>query len=443
MKETQGSENVLTKIQRVAEVSKQAPEVALTTLAHHIDMEFLKDAHRRTRKDGAVGVDGEDSTAYAENLETNLQSLLERFKAGSYKAPPVRRTYIPKGDGSGRQRELGIPTFEDKILQRAVTMVLEAVYEQEFYDFSYAYRPGRTQHQALQRIWEGVMRMGGGWLLEVDIQDCFGSLNHQHLRACLDKRVRDGVIRKAIDKWLKAGIWEAGQVEHPETGTPQGGVISPLLSNIYLHEVIDTWFDKEVKPRMYSESFMIRWADDIVIVFANEVDAKRVQTVLPKRFEKYGLTVHPTKTKLTEFRRPNTTDKEGKGKFDFLGFTHFWAKSRNGKWIIRRKTASKRLSSRVQAVTEWCRRNRSERLRDQWETLCLKIRGHYQYYGITGNIQSLEMFLYQVKRGWFKWLNRRSQKKSLNWDDFKRLMELRPLPQPKITHSYLKARPTS
>jgi RNA-directed DNA polymerase len=327
MKERLSSENISTRLQRVAELAKQAPNMVLTTLAHYIDVEFLKEAYRRTRKSGAPGIDGQDAAKYAENLEANLESLLNRFKSGTYKAPPVRRTYIPKGDGTNRLRTLGVPTFEDKVLQRAVTMILEAIYEQEFYDFSYAYRPGRTQHEALQSMWETLMEMGGGWILEVDIEDCFGSLVHSHLREMLDRRVRDGVIRKAIDKWLKAGVMEDGKVEYPEDGCPQGGVVSPIVSNIYLHEVMDKWFDKEVKPRMQGKAHIMRWADDIVLIFEKETDARRVQEVLPKRFAKYGLTVHPTKTRLQEFRRPKRTDRKGKGDFTFLGFTHYWGKS--------------------------------------------------------------------------------------------------------------------
>jgi group II intron reverse transcriptase/maturase len=442
MNERLSSENVSTRLQQVAELAKQAPNMVLTTLAHHIDIDFLKEAYRRTRKDGAPGVDGQTAADYAKDLDTNLESLLSRFKSGTYKAPPVRRTYIPKGDGTDRQRALGIPTFEDKVLQRAVTMVLEAVYEQEFYDFSYAYRPRRTQHQALQSVWEALMGIGGGWLLEIDIQDCFGSLGHQHLRGCLDRRVRDGVIRKAIDKWLSAGIMEKGEIEYPEEGCPQGGVVSPIVSNIYLHEVMDTWFDNEVRPRMRGKVHMVRWADDIILIFEEEIDARRVQEVLPKRFGKYGLTLHPTKTRLTEFRRPKRTDRRGKGNFDFLGFAHYWGKSRQGNWVVKRKTASKRFQSRVRAVAEWCRSNRHETIRDQHQTLVRKLRGHYQYYGITGNFRCLANFLFLVRRAWFKWLCRRAQRKTLTWNRFVRILEHLPLPQPRIAHSYLCASPT-
>ncbi len=261
MKETQGSENISTKLQRIAELARQRSGVALTTLAHHIDSEFLGEAYRRTRKDGAAGVDGQTAKEYAEQLEANLAALLDRFKSGDYRAPPVRRVHIPKGDGS-KTRPIGVPTFEDKVLQRAVTMVLEAIYEQEFLECSYGFRPGRSAHQALQAVWKGLMRMGGGWVLEIDIKSFFDTVDHGHLRSFLDQRVRDGVIRRMIDKWLKAGVLEDGSVSYPDEGTPQGGVLSPLLANVYLHEVLDRWFERDVLPRMRGRAFLIRYADD-------------------------------------------------------------------------------------------------------------------------------------------------------------------------------------
>ncbi|WP_437475749.1 reverse transcriptase domain-containing protein [Sorangium sp. So ce1014] len=261
MKETPGSQNISTKLEQIAKLAREAPGTAFTTLAHHIDIEWLREAYRRTRKDGAVGVDGQTADEYAAHLEDNLRSLHERAKSGTYRAPPVRRVLIPKGDGS-QTRPIGIPTFEDKVLQRAVVMVLEAIYEQDFLHGSYGFRRGRSAHQALHALRDQVMRMGGGWVLEVDIRKFFDTLDHGHLQEILRRRVRDGVLLRLIGKWLHAGVLESGAVSFPESGSPQGGVISPLLSNVYLHEVLDVWFEQEVKPRLQGRAFLIRYADD-------------------------------------------------------------------------------------------------------------------------------------------------------------------------------------
>jgi RNA-directed DNA polymerase len=257
---TLGPQEVSTKLQRRAKLAKEVP-APLTTLAHPIDIDFLKGAYRLTRKDGASGIEGVTAKAYERNLEENLRSLLERFKAGTYFAPPVRRVHIPKGNGS-KTRPIGIPTFEDKVLQRAVAMVLEAIYEQQFLDCSYGYRPRRSARNAIEAVWESTLKVKGGWVLEIDIQGFFDSLVHKHLRNFLDQRVRDGVLRRAIDKWLKAGVLEKGIVQPPDEGTPQGGVVSPILANVYLHEVLDRWFDSEVKPRLEGSASLIRYADD-------------------------------------------------------------------------------------------------------------------------------------------------------------------------------------
>jgi group II intron reverse transcriptase/maturase len=289
--------------------------MAFTNVAHHIDLEWMREAFRRTRKDGAVGVDGQSAAQFAEGLEGNLQELLQGMRSGTYHAPPVRRVHIPKADG--RQRPLGIPTFGDKVLQRAVAMALEAVYEQDFLDCSYGFRPRRSAHQALETLWRSL-GVRGGWVLEVDIKGFFDNLDHSHLRAILAKRVRDKSLRKLIDKWLRAGVLEDGKVRYSALGTPQGGVISPILANIYLHEVVDIWFEEVVKPRMVGKAQMTRFADDLVMVFYNEADARRVWGVLAKRFARYGLELHPEKTKLIEFRPPV---EEKAPTFDFLGFT--------------------------------------------------------------------------------------------------------------------------
>ncbi|MCF8083667.1 MAG: group II intron reverse transcriptase/maturase [Deltaproteobacteria bacterium] len=436
MRGTSRPESVSTRLQRIAKLSREAPEMVWTTLAHHIDFDLLKEAYRLTRKDGAVGVDGQTAKEYGENLEGNLRDLLNRFKSGEYKAPPVRRTYVPKGDGK-RTRPIGIPTFEDKVLQRAVAMVLNAVYEQDFLDCSYGFRPGRSAHDALEGLWKDTMRMGGGHVLELDIKKCFDVLDHGHLRSFLDKRVRDGVIRKAIDKWLKAGVLEAETISHPETGTPQGGVVSPILMNIYLHEVLDKWFLQDVKPCLRKEAYLKRYADDAVVVFYSKEDAERVMEVLPKRFGRFGLSLHPDKTRLVKFTRPGCdNNREGRpDSFDFLGFTHYWAKSRKGNWIVKRKTAKDRFSRGLKRIGQWCRTHRHWPVSEQHRVLSLKLRGHAQYYYIRGNSSVVGRFYHEARKIWRKWLNRRSQRSRMIWERFTRLRKRYPFPAPKLALS--------
>lgn len=431
-------EPISTKLQRIAELARRSPEMAFRSLAHHIDLEFLRQAFRLTRKSGAPGVDGQTADEYAKNLDENLTSLLNRFKSGTYCAPPVRRVHIPKGDG--KTRPIGIPTFEDKVLQRAVMMVLNAVYEQDFRDFSYGFRPRRSAHQALDTLWQSLMSVNGGVVLDVDIKAFFDTLVLPHLRAFLDQRIIDGVLRRTIDKWLKAGVMEDGEVHRADLGTPQGGVISPLLANIYLHEVLDQWFVRDVQPRLKARATLIRFADDFVIVFEEESDARRVLEVLPQRFSKFGLTIHPEKTRLVSFQKPSHTPMPagaagdaGPGTFDLLGFTHYWALSRKGNWAVFRKTASKRLDRALDRIRDWCRTNRHLPVPQQQKGLTLKLNGHYRYYGIRGNWQAIDRFRYQAGRVWFKWLNRRSQRRSLNWDEFNAMLKRYPLPPARLT----------
>jgi RNA-directed DNA polymerase len=431
-------EIVSTRLQRIAQLARESTERALLSVAQHIDLVFLLEAFHRTRKDGATGVDGQTAAEYAKNLMSNLRSLHDRFKSGRYQAPPVRRSYVPKGDGR-KLRPIGVPTFEDKVLQRAVTMVLEAVYEQDFLDCSYGFRPGRSAHQAVKELRQILMSMGGGWVLDLDIQNFFDSLDHGQLRRFLDQRVRDGVLRRAVDKWLKAGVLEEGQWNQPELGTPQGGVVSPLLANIYLHEVLDKWFVEVVKPRLFGRAFLIRYADDAVLVFSNERDARRVLSVLPKRFGKYGLRLHPEKTRLLLFIPPRRKTEESgceaaPRSFDFLGFTHYWGRSRRGYWVVRRKTARSRFGRTLKRLGQWCRANRHQSVAWQHQQLVRKLRGHDAYYGITGNARSLHLLREELKRLWRKWLSRRSHRARLPWDRFHLLVKRYPLPRPMIFH---------
>lgn len=436
MTETKSSPFISPGLQRVATQAKEHPERVFTTLAHHIDLPLMREAFRRTRKDGAVGVDGVSAAEYEKRLEANLQSLLDRAKSGSYRAPPVRRVHIPKGDG--RTRPLGIPTFEDKVLQRAVVMVLEALYEQDFLPCSFGFRPGRSAHAALSTLREGLMGLDGGYVLEADIRDCFGTLAHHHLREILSQRMRDGVLTRLIGKWLNAGVLEAGSISHPEAGTPQGGVISPLLANVYLHTVLDVWFETIVKPLLRGRAVLVRYADDFVIVFEHRDDADRVYAVLPQRFAKYGLTLHPEKTKLLAFERP----REGSGSarpatFDFLGFTHLWQRSLRGYWVVKQRTAAKRYRRAIRAVSDWCRRNRHLPIDEQQAALGRKLQGHCGYYGITGNSAALVRFRRAMLWVWRKWLMRRSAaRRPFAW--WLAFCDAHPLPPAYAVHSTLR-----
>jgi RNA-directed DNA polymerase len=425
---------VSTKQERIATLAKQSPQMAFTSLAYLMDMDWLKEAYQRTRKDGAVGVDGMSAEEYERDLEGHLQRLLDRVKSGTYQAPPVRRVHIPKGGSTTETRPLGIPTLEDKVLQRAVVMLLEPIYEQNFLDCSYGFRTGRSAHQALGCFRNQLMNCRGGWVLEVDIRKFFDNLDHGHLRTFLRLRVRDGVLLRLIDKWLKAGVMEDGSVSYPDAGTPQGGVVSPLISNVFLHYVLDLWFEQDVKPRLRQQAFLIRYADDFVIGFRNQRDADRVMEVLPKRFGKYGLTVHPTKTKLVPFCPPSSKTKDDNrtgggrpGTFDLLGFTHYWGRSLRGYWVIKLKTAASRFSRAVRSMDWWCRDNRHLSIREQQQKLNEKLRGHYAYYGVTGNSGALSRFLWEVQRRWRKWLYRRSRTRTMDWVRFRRLLQRHPL----------------
>jgi RNA-directed DNA polymerase len=438
-------ESVSTRQQRIAELARQSPQMGFTSLAHHLDLEWLWRAFQRTRKDGAVGVDGQTAADFAwgdtlDKLKSNLESLRERALSGTYRAPPVRRVHIPKGTGS-ETRPIGIPTLEDKVLQRAVVMLLEPIYEQDFRNCSYGFRPGRSAHQALEVVWQQTMGMQGGWVVEVDIRKFFDTLDHAHLRALLKRRVRDGVLLRLIGKWLNAGILDQGSLTFPEAGTPQGGVISPLLANIYLHYVLDVWFEEEAQPRLKGRAFLIRYADDFIMGFTCEEDARRVLDVLPKRFGKYGLTIHPTKTRLVPFRPPGRSPRAGSeatspsGAFDFLGFTHFWGRSRKGAWVVKRQTAASRFVRAIKMITQWLRWNRHHPIEEQHQALGRKLRGHFAYYGITGNGQALRRFRDAVTRLWRKWLSRRQAAPPLSWTVFLRLLKQYPLPPAVAVHS--------
>ncbi len=425
-------DHVLTRQARIAQLAREDHSRCFTSLNHHLDLPWMLEALSRIRKDAAVGVDNVTAAEYAQNLSENLERLLDDAKSGRYFAPPVRRKHLPKGNGE--TRPIGVPSYEDKLLQRAVSMALEPIYEQDFYPCSFGFRPELCAHDALDMVWQ---QMGGAgcWVLEVDLRKYFDTIQWTHLRTFLDQRVRDGVLRRLINKWLKAGVCEDGALSFPSEGTPQGGVISPLLSNIYLHEVLDRWFHEEVCPRLRGQAFLVRYADDFVIGCDRLDDAERLFAVLPKRFARFGLTVHPEKSRLVDFRSPQARGSEGAGQtFDFLGFTHYWGKSQTGRALVKRRTARGRLRRKLADISAWCRANRHQPLREQARTLARKLTGHYQYYGVTANDRQLRRFRRGVERVWHSWLNRRTRGRVMSWAVFRaRVLAVHRLPPPQLT----------
>jgi group II intron reverse transcriptase/maturase len=383
-------------------------------------------------------VDGQTVAGYGENLSENLRDLLARAKSGSYQAPPVKRAYVPKNEKE--DRPIGLPTVEDKILQRAVVMIMEPIYEQEFLPFSFGFRLGRSPHQALECLRTQCFEQKVQWVLEVDLRKFFDTVDHRHMRELLGRRVQDGVITRLIGKWLKAGVWEKGNVSYPEEGTPQGGVISPLLSNIYLHEVLDKWFVESVQPACEGRTFMVRFADDFVMGFERLEDAQKVQRVIEKRFARFGLKINAQKTRMVRFGRPprgGARAGDQSETFDFLGFTHYWGKSRAGHQVVKKQTACGRFTRALRAIKEWGWKHRHEPLKEQQCKLNEKLRGHDAYYGVTGNHRMLHRLRWEVARLWRKWLARRNRGNDPNWQRFGAMLQAFPLTSARVIHSQM------
>ncbi len=410
--------NMSPELLRVVERAQREPEGRFHSLAHLIDVPALELAYRRMRKDAAMGVDGVTKEQYGQDLEGNLRDLHVRMKAKRYRHQPIRRVQIPKE--GGKTRPIGISAFEDKIVQDVVREVLEAVYDQVFLDCSYGFRPKRSAHDAIRTLDRIVHRGEVSWILEADIVSFFDSLDRNELKKMLEVRVSDGSLLRLIGKCLHVGVLEGVELSTSESGTAQGSVLSPLLGNVYLHYVLDLWFEQEVKPRLRGRATLIRYCDDFIIGFEQEEDARRVVEVLGKRLERFGLALHPDKTRLLPFRRPPAGQKGGKGPatFDFLGFTLYWARSRKGRWGMSCKTRSASLRRIIQSVYAWCRRYRHLSVKDQHAALTRSIRGHFNYFGVSGNFRSLLFVVEQARRSWYKWLCRRSQRKRLTWERF-------------------------
>jgi RNA-directed DNA polymerase len=431
-------ESVSTRRRRIEMAAQRHPNEPLTALNQHMDLNWMHEAYRRVRKDSAPGIDGQTVAEYGESLTEHLRDLLARAKSGRYQAPPVKRAYVPKNEKENRP--IGLPTTEDKILQRAVVMLLEPIYELEFLPFSFGFRPGRSPHQALEYLREQCHAQKVEWVLEVDLRKFFDTVGHGHIRELLGRRVQDGVITRLIGKWLKAGVWEDGKVSHPQEGTPQGGVVSPIISNIYLHEVLDKWFIESVQPRCRGHTFMVRFADDFIMGFERLEDAQKVMRVIDKRFARFGLKINAEKTRLVPFKRPpfvGGNPQSSPGTFDFLGFTLYWGKTRKGYNVVMPKTARKRFTRTLEAIKQWCRTNRHLSLKEQQSAINAKLCGHDAYYGITFNSGMLSKLRLEVERVWLYWLNRRNRGRRRNWQQFKALLTALPLAPARIVHSYL------
>ena len=429
-------ESVSTRRQRIVLAAQRNRHEPLIALNHHMDLNWMAEAFRGLRKNAALGIDGQTVAEYGANLVDNLRDLQKRAMNGTYRAPAVKRAYVPKNEKE--DRPIGIPTTEDKILQRAVSMILEPIYEQEFLPFSFGFRRGRSQHDALEYLRQQCIDQKVKWVLEVDLAKFFDTVDHRQMRELLNRRVRDGVIDRLIAKWLKAGVMENGNVSYPEEGTPQGGVISPLLSNIYLHEVLDKWFVESVQPACGGRTFMVRWADDFIMGFERLEDVQKVQRVIAKRFARYGLKINTEKTRLVRFGRPSLVrggSGEKPGTFDFLGFTHYWGKSRKGHNVVKTKTAAGRFRRALGKIREWGWKHRHLPLKVQQREINEKLRGHDGYYGVTGNHHMLSRLRWEVAKLWRKWLVRRNRGNSPNWEKFQAMLRTFPLLPARIVHS--------
>jgi group II intron reverse transcriptase/maturase len=425
------SEDMSPELLKVAERAKRDPNGRFHSLAHLIDEPALARAFHRLRNDAGTGVDGITKKQYGQNLDENLKSLHGRLRSQEYRHQPIRRVHIPKD--KGKTRPIGVSTVEDKVVQDAVREVLEAIYEQDFLACSYGFRPGRGAHDAIRALNRAARAGEVNWVLEADIVSFFDSMDRKQLKEMLQHRIADGSILRLVGKCLHVGVLDGERYAEPDLGTAQGSILSPLLGNLYLHHALDQWFEHEVRPRLRGKAVLLRYADDFLIGFELQADAARVMEVLPKRLGRFGLTLHPDKTRLVPFQRPQGKDQgKGPATFDFLGFTLYWRRTRRGRWEMWCKTRCARLIRAVRAVYDWCRRHRHLPVEEQHAALKRRLQGHFNYFGVNGNWRSLAVLEHRAKWAWHKWLNRRSQRSRLNWKRFTDLLRRFPLPRPRI-----------
>lgn len=436
---TQRRDTLSRALDRIRQAARRDRAMRLTALWHHVyDIDRLREAYNGLNRDAAPGVDGRTWAAYGKDLEANLRDLSDRLKRGAYHAPPVARVYIPKPDG--RQRPIGMPTLEDKIVQRATVEVLNAIYEGDFLGFSYGFRPGRSPHDALDAATVGIEKRNVNWVLDADIRGFFEAIDHEWLVKFIEHRIGDQRVVRHVHKWLKAGVLEDGQWRAQEEGTPQGGNVSPLAANIYLHYVLDVWAERWRRRYARGEVIIVRYGDDFIVGFEHRDDAERFWAELRERFRKFNLELHPEKTRLIEFGRfaAERRQRRGQGKpetFDFLGFTHICSKTRTGKFTVRRKTIAKRLRKKLQEVKQTLHERMHWPIRQLGAWLKSVLTGHYRYYGVPRNLGMLRVFRDRILRAWCHTLRRRSQRHRTSWQRMYRL-ETRWLPAPHILHPY-------
>jgi group II intron reverse transcriptase/maturase len=430
MGDAKTSWNQSPELMKVAERAKRHPDQRILALAHLIDEPALERAFQDLRRDAAVGVDGVTVEQYGGQLAANLQALRARMKAGQYRHQPIRRVNIPKE--SGATRPIGISTVEDKIVQGVLRDVLEAIYEQDFLDCSYGFRPARSAHDAIRTLNQVVMRGHANYIVEADIVSFFDKIDRKILMEMLHSRIADERLMRLVGKCLHVGVLDGTRVLEPSEGTAQGSSLSPLLGNVYLHYVLDAWFEREVRPHLRASSALVRYADDFVLCFEHAADAAYVWGILEERFKTFGLTLHPKKTRSFVFRPPRKGGDGGGATFDFLGFTLHWQRTRRGAWRVAFRTRGARLRRAIKAATEWCRRHRHDSVEEQHRALSRKLIGHDNYFGVNGNVRALRNLHYAVTRVWRKWLDRRSQRARMTWKRFRELLTAHPLPVAKI-----------
>jgi group II intron reverse transcriptase/maturase len=427
---------VATKLHRIAEKARKEPGFKFTSLYHLMNEELLRGCFIRLRKDAAAGIDKMTKDMYAENLDANLSNLTDRLHQMAYKPQPVRRKYIPK-PGSTKQRPLGIPCFEDKLVQAGLVRIMESVYEQDFIENSYGFRPSRSCHDALKALSEAVENNPTNHIVEADIKGFFDNVNQEWLMKFLAHRIEDKRIQRMVKRFLRAGVAEDGSITISDDGTPQGGVISPILANIYLHYALDLWFEKVYRKSCAGFARLIRYADDFVVCFQYKPDANRFREELGKRLGKFGLEVEPTKTKVMEFGRFAVQNAKKRGKrpetFDFLGLTHYCGTRKDGSGFrMKRVTARKKFIAKLKIFKEWLKKARTLKTKDIWATAKTKLQGHYNYYGVTDNLRGIARFGREAEKMLFKWLNRRGKRNCMNWAKFEEMLERFPLPKPRI-----------